>query len=79
MINTFDSHVYSEETYPTTEREHDDVQALVASEPDDFAGYPDWSSELDPPPSTDNFTVRNGKVYHKPEPPSIGRINGFEL
>lgn len=62
-----------------SEREHDDVMRAVATEPADFIGYTDWSAELDEPPSTDNFIVYGGKVYHKPEPRSLGRIGGFEL
>lgn len=28
---------------------------------------------------SENFAVRNGRVYHKPEPPSQGRLGGIEL
>ncbi|MFL6213305.1 MAG: hypothetical protein ACJ74J_05360 [Blastocatellia bacterium] len=28
---------------------------------------------------SENFVVVNGKVQHKPEPPSRGRIGGIEL
>jgi hypothetical protein len=28
---------------------------------------------------SENFVVVNGKVLHKPEPPSRGRIGGIEL
>ena len=71
--NKFDSEIYSEETQPVTEQEFDEVMQMMAA--DDFSGYGEWSSELE----SENFVVRDGKVYHKPEPPSRGRIGGVEL
>ena len=73
MLNQFELNVYSEETFPVTEQEHDEVMALMAD--DDFAGYAEWSAELE----SENFIVRNGKVEHKPQPPSQGRLGGIEL
>ena len=69
----FDSEIYSEELQPVTEQEFDEVMAMMAA--DDFAGYAEWSAELE----SENFIVRNGKVEHKPQPPSMGRIGGYEL
>jgi hypothetical protein len=73
MISNFESNVYSEELFPVSESEHDEVMQMMAT--DDFAGYGDWSAALE----SENFVVVNGKVSHKPEPPSLGRIGGFEL
>ena len=75
IINTFESNVYSEELFTVTEQEHDEVMAMLASESEGFAGYGEWSAALE----SENFTVRNGKVYHKLQPPSQGRIGGYEL
>jgi hypothetical protein len=69
----FDSEIYSEELFSVTESEHDEVMRLMAA--DDFAGYGEWSSQLE----SENFVVRNGRVYHKPEPKSQGRMGGIEL
>ena len=71
----FDAEIYSEELQPVTEQEFDEVQAMIAAESEGFAGYGDWSAELE----SENFIVRNGKLEHKPQPPSMGRIGGFEL
>jgi hypothetical protein len=73
----FDAEIYSEELQPVTEQEFDEMQAMMAAE--DWQGYGEWSAQVDQPAASENFTVRNGKVYHKPEPPSQGRIGGYEL
>jgi hypothetical protein len=75
MINTFDSKIHSEELFTVSEAEHDEVIQMIAEEAAGFEGYGEWSAALE----SENFTVRNGKVYHKPEPPSQGKIGGFEL
>ena len=77
MISNFESNVYSEEFFPVTESEHDEVMQMMAA--DDFAGYPEWSAQLDENAESENFVVVNGKVSHKPEPRSLGRVNGYEL
>ncbi|HKQ04831.1 MAG TPA: hypothetical protein VJ464_06845 [Blastocatellia bacterium] len=69
----FDSEIYSEDLQPVTEQEFDEVMALMVN--DDFAGYGKWSDELE----SENFVVRDGKVSHKPEPPSRGRVGGIEI
>jgi hypothetical protein len=74
MINTFDSKIHSEELFTVSEAEHDEVMAMLVAESDGFAGYGEWSAELE----SENFIVRNGKVEHKPQPPS-NRCMGFEL
>ena len=71
----FDSEIYSEDLQPVTEQEFDEVQAMIAAESDGWQGYGEWSAELE----SENFIVRNGKVEYKPQPPSLGRIGGFEL
>jgi hypothetical protein len=38
----FDAEIYSEESYPVTESEHDEVMRLMADE-----GYHEWSEELE--------------------------------
>ena len=68
--------LYSEDTHPVSESEYDEVMSLMA---EDFDGYGQWSAELERSPSIENFTVENGKVRHKAEPKSLGRIGGFEL
>jgi hypothetical protein len=44
-----------------------------------FAGDNEGVEQTGTDAESENFVVVNGKVCHKPEPPSIGRINGFEL
>ena len=68
---------YSEELQPVTEQEFDEVMAEIAAE--GFEGYEEWSAALDQSTSTENFVVCGGHVFHKPEPPSLGRIGGIEL
>ena len=77
-ISTFDTHVYSEELFPVSESEHDEVMRLMAEEAEGFAGYGEWSAALESPAS-ENFVVVGGALRHNPEPRSIGRIGGFEL
>ena len=71
--NKFDAEIYSEELQPVSEQEFDEVMRLMAD--DSFAGYGEWSDELE----SENFVVRNGKVSHKPEPKSAGRVGGIEI
>ena len=75
MISNFESNVYSEELFTVTESEHDEVMQMMAEEAEAMQGYGEWSAELE----SENFIVRNGKVEHKPQPPSKGRIGGIEL
>ena len=75
IVSPFDSRIQCEEFSPVSESEFDEVQAMIAAESEGFAGYGDWSAELE----SENFIVRNGKLYHKPEPPSQGRMGGYEL
>jgi hypothetical protein len=75
MLNNFDLNVYSEELYPTNEAEFD---AVMNSAPI-FEGYAEWSNELEQT-DADNLTVdESGKVTHKTEPRSLGRLGGIEL
>jgi hypothetical protein len=71
----FDSEIYSEELFTVSEQEHDEVRGLMAEDAEGWPGYGEWSAELE----SENFVVRDGKVEHKPQPPSQGRIGGFEL
>ena len=57
-----------------SEAEYDEVMQAIAEE-SDWQGYEAFSQELE----SENFIVRNGKLYHKPEPPSQGRIGGYEI
>jgi hypothetical protein len=77
--NKFDSEIYSEELQSVSEAEYDEVIAMIAAESEGLEGYGEWSARLDESPASENFVVRNGKVYHKPEPKSLGRIGGIEL
>jgi hypothetical protein len=77
--NKFDSEIHSEELQPVSEAEYDEVMAMIAAESEGFDGYSEWSGQLDESHASENFVVRDGKVYHKPEPKSQGRIGGVEL
>ena len=74
MISKFESNVYSEELFTVSDTEYDEVMQAIAEE-SDWQGYEEFSRELE----SENFVVRKGKVYHKPEPKSLGRIGGYEL
>ena len=74
MISNFESNVYSEELFTVSEAEYDEVMQAIAEE-SDWQGYEEFSQELE----SENFVVRKGKVYHKPEPKPLGRIGGYEL
>jgi hypothetical protein len=77
--NTFDSKIHPEELFAVSESEHDEVMRLMAEESDGFTGYGDWSGDLEQPAASENFEVVNGRLRHRPEPRSIGRMNGYEL
>jgi hypothetical protein len=79
MLNQFDLNIYSEETFAVSEQEHDEVMLLIAEESNGWQSYGEWSAEIDRQPSIENFVIVNGKVQHKPEPRSLGRIGGYEL
>jgi hypothetical protein len=79
MLNQFLTEIYSEELFSVTESEHDEVMQLMSEESDGWQGYGEWSAQLDQPAASENFEVVNGKLRHKPEPKSMGRIGGFEL
>jgi len=79
-IPKFDSQIYSEELSSVSESEYDEVMGLMAE--DDFTGYAEWSAGLESPviAESENFVaLANGKVHHKPEPKSNGRIAGIEI
>jgi hypothetical protein len=83
-IHTFDSQVYSEEIYSVTEQEFDEVMQAMADERDEFEGYAEWSQSLEASPAivaeSENFIAySDGRVTHKPEPKSNGRIGGIEI
>jgi hypothetical protein len=75
--NTFDSSVYSEEIYPFTESDYDEVMT------EGWQGYSKWSRELEQVrvvAESENFIAySDGTVRHKPEPTSNGRLGGIEL
>ena len=73
MISNFESNVYSEELFTVSETEHDEVMQMIATE--DWQGYGEWSAELE----SENFVIVSGQLQHKPQPPSQGRIGGYEL
>src|SRR5436305_1533267 len=54
MINIFESSVYSEEVYPVSEAEHDEVMQMMADESAGFDGYGEWSAELEQPAAAEN-------------------------
>ena len=49
--------------------------AIIAEEHEAMQAYGEYSAKLE----SENFIVRNGKVYHKPQPPSLGRLGGIEI
>ena len=68
----FLSNTYSEEIFHVTESEYDEAMAAFAS--DDFDGYGEWSAGVE-----NLFVDAAGTVRHKPEPRSLGRLDGVEL
>jgi hypothetical protein len=44
-IHNFDSNVYSEEIYPVSEIDYNEVMSLMADEQSGFEGYGEWSQE----------------------------------
>jgi hypothetical protein len=46
-ISKFDSNVYSEESYPFTEDEYNEVMSASAVEDEAWQGYSEWSAELE--------------------------------
>lgn len=91
-LSLFDLQRYSEEMFGYTELEYAEVMREMAEGAAridakypvaDFSGYEEFSRALetagDEPPAPENFEVRDGKVRHKPEPRSLGRIGGIEL
>jgi hypothetical protein len=81
-ISNFESNVYSEELNSVTETEYDEVMQMMAD--DDFEGYSEWSQALEDSPvivgESENFIAyEDGRVAHKPEPKSNGRIGGIEI
>jgi hypothetical protein len=43
----FDSTVYSEEAFPFTEQEYDEVMSASAVDDTEWQGYAEWSAELE--------------------------------
>ena len=43
----FDSEIYSEETFPVSEAEHDEVMRLLAEENEAQEGFANWSEETE--------------------------------
>jgi hypothetical protein len=83
-ISNFELNVYSEELQGVTEEEFDSVMQMMADERDEFEGYSEWSQVLEASPAivaeSENFIAyRDGRVAHKPEPKSNGRIGGVEI
>ena len=81
-ISNFESNVYSEETYNVTESDYNEVMQMMADEQSGFEGYAEWSLSLDSPVvnESENFiATADGRVHHKPQPKSNGRIGGIEI
>jgi hypothetical protein len=81
-ISNFESNVYSEELHNVSESEYDEVMQLMAEDDSAFEGYAEWSASLESAvvnESSNFIATFDGKVYHKPEPKSNGRIGGIEL
>jgi hypothetical protein len=81
-LSQFDTQSYSEELFNVSESDYNEVMSLIAEESTGFEGYSEWSLSLDSPVvnESENFiATADGKVYHKPEPKSNGRIGGIEI
>jgi hypothetical protein len=79
-ISQIESNVYSEETYNVTESDYDEVMQMIGEESAAFAGYTEWSQSLEVINESENFIAySDGRVEHKPEPKSNGRIGGIEI
>ena len=81
-INNFETNVYSEELANITESEYDEVMSLMAEDDSAFEGYSEWSASLDSQVvnESENFiATADGRVHHKPQPKSNGRIGGIEI
>jgi hypothetical protein len=64
---------YSEDlTTGMSEREYDEAMAAFAS--DDFDGYAEWSASVE-----NLYLAADGRVHHKGQPKSAGRLGGIEL
>jgi hypothetical protein len=75
-IDNFLSEVYSEEIYSIDEREFDEVMRLAAQDDEsEWAGYDEWSEQVE----AENFHIVDGRVLHKPQPKSNGRIGAIEI
>jgi hypothetical protein len=44
-IHNFESNVYSEEIYPVSESDYNEVMSLMAEDDSAFEGYGEWSQE----------------------------------
>ena len=84
-INRFDTAVQCEEFYNIDPQEMAEVMAAPAVD-DNWQGYSEWSAEVEAnqpqqeaAPSTLYIDPRDGKVKQKPEPKSLGRVDGIEL
>jgi hypothetical protein len=81
-LNQFESNVYSEELAGVSESEYDEVMQMMADESAGFEGYAEWSASLESEVvnESENFiATADGRVHHKPEPKSNGRIGGIEI
>jgi len=82
-ILSFESEVYSEESFNFIESDFNEVMSASAVD-DDWQGYGEWSNELESGllivAESENFIAySNGTVRHRPEPKSNGRLEGIEL
>jgi hypothetical protein len=78
-IDKFSANVYSEDQYAgLSEAEYDEAMAAFAaddmSDGDQWEGYGEWSQDVE-----NLYVAADGRVHHKPEPKSQGRLNGVEL
>ena len=78
-LSPFLTNSYSEDQQQVSEAEYDEVMQMMADDADGWQGYEDFSRQLERSPSIENFIIENGKVRHKPEPKSNGRLKGYEL
>jgi hypothetical protein len=79
-IQSFESNVYSEELFSVSETEYDEVMQMIGEESAEFAGYSEWSESLEVINESENFIAySDGRVEHRPEPKSNGRIGGIEI
>ena len=82
-INKFDLNVYSEERFPVSESDYNEVMSLMTEESEGFQCYAMWSAQLESPSivaESDNFIAyKDGSVEYKGKAQASTRYQGIEI